>query len=228
MFSYYGSKAKIVKHYPKPKYNLIIEPFAGAAWYSLYHNCVAILNEKNKIVFDIWNWLINQASGAEIEEYLDFYKGDDISQLDIRDEHKNLIGFNINRGTVHPSNIVQKWSCQSKKDKTWASTTHFALTRCVELLPKVKEWKVMFGDYKTIPNIEATYFIDPPYQYGGEHYPINDIDYTELKLWIETRKGQVIVCENDRADWMDFKPLTICNGQRKKSVECIFTVNQIV
>jgi len=36
MWSYYGSKSKVVKHYPKPKYDLIIEPFAGAAWYSVF------------------------------------------------------------------------------------------------------------------------------------------------------------------------------------------------
>jgi len=35
MFSYYGSKKKIVKYYPEPVHDVIIEPFAGAAWYSL-------------------------------------------------------------------------------------------------------------------------------------------------------------------------------------------------
>ena len=30
MFSYYGSKSKIVGYYPKPEHNKIIEPFAGS------------------------------------------------------------------------------------------------------------------------------------------------------------------------------------------------------
>jgi site-specific DNA-adenine methylase len=33
MFSYYGSKSKIIDHYPAPKFNKIIEPFAGSARY---------------------------------------------------------------------------------------------------------------------------------------------------------------------------------------------------
>ena len=30
MFSYYGTKKRIAKKYPEPKYDIIIEPFAGA------------------------------------------------------------------------------------------------------------------------------------------------------------------------------------------------------
>jgi site-specific DNA-adenine methylase len=36
MWSYYGGKSKIVQYYPDPKYDTIIEPFAGSAQYSLY------------------------------------------------------------------------------------------------------------------------------------------------------------------------------------------------
>lgn len=36
MWTYYGTKKKIAKYYPKPKYDKIIEPFCGAAQYSLY------------------------------------------------------------------------------------------------------------------------------------------------------------------------------------------------
>ena len=43
MFSYYGSKNKIAKLYPLPKYDLIIEPFAGAAWYSVLHRYKNVL-----------------------------------------------------------------------------------------------------------------------------------------------------------------------------------------
>jgi site-specific DNA-adenine methylase len=38
MFSYYGSKSKIVKYYPCPAHDKIIEPFAGSARYSLLNN----------------------------------------------------------------------------------------------------------------------------------------------------------------------------------------------
>lgn len=35
MFSYYGSKSKLVNLYPEPLHDTIIEPFAGSARYSL-------------------------------------------------------------------------------------------------------------------------------------------------------------------------------------------------
>jgi len=81
MWSYYGSKKKkIAKLYPFPKYELIIEPFAGAAWYSVLHRDKNILlNEKYIVIYNIWNWLINRASSKLILENADFYNGQDIS-----------------------------------------------------------------------------------------------------------------------------------------------------
>jgi len=38
LFSYFGSKARIGNKYPKPIYDTIIEPFAGAAGYSYAHS----------------------------------------------------------------------------------------------------------------------------------------------------------------------------------------------
>ena len=36
------------------------------------------------------------------------------------------------------------------------------------------------------------------------------------------RTGQIIVCENTEANWMDFKPLVQIQGQKKKTTEVIF------
>ena len=71
--------------------------------------------------------------------------------------------------------------------------------------------------------MEATWFIDPPYQYGGNHYVVNDVDYHELAAWCKQRKGQVIVCENTKATWLDFTPLTRITGQRVKTTEAVWT-----
>ena len=71
----------------------------------------------------------------------------------------------------------------------------------------------MFGDYKSLPNVKATWFIDPPYQTKGG-YVISDVDYFELGKWCKSRKGQVIVCENAEADWLDFNPLSGQHSQR--------------
>ena len=67
MWSYYGSKSKIAKVYPTPKYGRIIEPFAGAAWYSVLHRPKKVLlNEKYEVIHNIWEWLINKASSELI------------------------------------------------------------------------------------------------------------------------------------------------------------------
>ena len=147
MFSYYGSKNKIASLYPSPKHGLIIEPFAGAAWYSVLHrNKDVILNEKYDAIYDIWNWLINNASPELLLKYKDFYAGQDISTIDLAKPHKDLIGFCINRGSVSPKNIVQKWSCQVVSKPGWASTTAFQLDRLAKLLPEIKHWKTSLGD----------------------------------------------------------------------------------
>lgn len=222
MFSYYGSKCKIAGYYPKPKFDTIIEPCAGAAWYSLkYPDKKVILNEKNERIYSIWKWLIESATASELLKYSNFYVGDDISCLPIPQEHRDFIGFMINRGSVAPKNIVQKWSCQVAKTPNWASTVNYALNRAALLLPKIKHWEIVFGDYFELPNIEATWFIDFPYQFGGEHYVENKIDFKYASNWISGLNGQKIVCENTKADWLDFKPLVQITGQRVKTVEAV-------
>lgn len=61
MFSYYGSKSKVVKYYPEPMYDTIIEPFAGSARYSLHGDNWkrnVILVDKYDVICSIWSFLI--------------------------------------------------------------------------------------------------------------------------------------------------------------------------
>lgn len=226
MWSYYGSKCKIAKHYPKPQENLIIEPFAGAAWYSVHHRTNSVwVNEKNKTIADIWKWIINHATADDILQSTDFYHGDDIRDLSVLKEHRDLLGFIINRGSVAPRNIVQKWSCQSKSRPQWASSVSFQLHRIASYLEEIRHWKPICGDYRDLPNVKATWFIDPPYQHGGELYIEHQIDYKKLAEWCKERKGQVIVCENSKANWLPFEPFIKTTGQRKKTAEVIWEKN---
>lgn len=51
MFSYYGSKSKVVDLYPSPKFGKIIEPFAGSARYSLkYFDRDVLLVDKDVFI----------------------------------------------------------------------------------------------------------------------------------------------------------------------------------
>ena len=224
MFSYYGSKAKIARLYPAPTHKVIIEPFAGAAWYSVLHRSNnVLLNEKYSALFNIWNWLIHEATQEMILQNREFYLGQDIRACNISKSHQDLIGFLINRGSSIPKVTVPRWSCQVKSNPYFASTPYYALTQIAKRLPEIKHWNITLGDYRELPDMEATWFIDPPYQYGGNHYVVNDVDYHELAAWCKQRKGQVIVCENTKATWLDFTPLTRITGQRVKTTEAVWT-----
>ena len=223
MFSYYGSKRKIAHLYPKPEYDLIIEPFCGAAWYSfLYPEKRVMLNDINPVISRIWDFLINNADPDFILKHSDFNIGDDIRDLGLSIAHEELIGFCINRGTAHPCNIVQKWSCQVASKPYWASTASFALKRIAKMIPLISHWDITQKHFKDMPDVEGTWFIDPPYQNGGIYYNQPKINYNELSEWCQSRKGQVIVCENGSANWLPFAPLITQNGQRRKTIESIF------
>ena len=84
MFYYYGRKKQIAKCYPKPNFNTIIEPFAGSAAYSLHNDNWkkhVILIEKDKKVFDIWDWLINKASEKDIRNLPELKVGEKSSEF---------------------------------------------------------------------------------------------------------------------------------------------------
>lgn len=77
-----------------------------------------------------------------------------------------------------------------------------------EVLPKVAHWLPMSDHFRDIPDIAATWFVDPPYaNAAGNRYRTHDVDFVELGAWCRSRKGQVIVCENEGADWLPFAVL---------------------
>lgn len=218
MWSYYGRKTKVVRYYPAPLYDTIIEPFAGTAVYSLYKDNWKkniILVDKYKLIMDLWAYL-QICNYNDIINLPDLELKQDVSKLNISQELKWLIGFCINKGSAVPKKTVQKWGVRDwHKDRKYVADN----------LYKIKHWTLINGDYKdlnTLDNIEATWFIDPPYQHGHQYYKHKDIDYNELRKWILNRKGQVIVCENTKADWLDFKPLKEMRGQLHKTTEAVW------
>lgn len=59
-FGYYGGKYRNArKHYPRPAYGTIVEPFAGSAGYSVrYPDRRVILCEKDPKVAAVWRYLL--------------------------------------------------------------------------------------------------------------------------------------------------------------------------
>ena len=216
MFSYYGSKSEIVDRYPSPIFDTIIEPFAGSARYSLkYHWNDVVLIDKDEVIVCVWKFL-QEVSPLYILSLPDVNNGAELEKINgfsqLSQEAKWLIGFCVNRGTDAPRNFAGNFN-NWKKNKLQISRD----------LHKIRHWKIIHGDYHSIANIRATWFIDPPYQHGGNHYKHKDINFDNLAEWCQNRKGQAIVCENTKADWLPFYPMTKLSGQRHETTEAIWS-----
>lgn len=222
MFSYYGSKSKVVQYYPHPMYDTIIEPFAGSARYSLYGNNwkkSVVLVDKYDVIVNIWRYLIKTATYDDVMSMPDISDGGSVSDFKWRHDALRMIaGFTVNRGSSQPKN--KKHWCGSGGDGYANDRSKIASS-----LSHISHWEIVLGDYRCLSNIEATWFIDPPYQFGGEYYRHSNkkIDYKDLRNWIESRRGQVIVCENTRADWMPFRPLKVMRGAMHTTTEAMWT-----
>lgn len=219
MFSYYGSKSKIVDCYPKPKFDKIIEPFAGSARYSLkYFDRDVLLVDKYEVIVRIWKYL-QQCSPNDIKNLPEPKRGETINRSDFDCiEQAWLMGFIVQQGVNAPrltvSSVGNFGDC-IKNDKK----------RIAENLYKIKHWTIKIGSYEEIENQEATWFIDPPYEFGGEYYREGNkkINFKELGDWCRERIGQTMVCENTKASWMDFKPMKNMSGSQHQTTEAIWS-----
>ena len=217
MFSYYGSKSKIVKYYPSPKFDKIIEPFAGSARYSLkYFDKDVLLIDKYEPIIKIWKWL-QQCSPNDILKLPNLKTGENIKdyQFDC-EEQKLFMGFIIKGGDYKARYTISPFR---------GGKLEPIKKKIADNLFKIKHWKIELGTYEDIKNEQATWFIDPPYQFGGHKYPCSNkkISYPLLKQWIMERQGQVIACENTKANWMEFSPLKEMRGTMFTTTEAMWT-----
>lgn len=214
MFYYYGRKKQICKYYPTSRYEAIVEPFAGAASYACHANNWqkrVILIEKDERVADIWRWLIQSATPESILAMPNLNEGEKTSEF------------------LHIIHAVTKMAFHYKTIKTTAVLARnweISKRMMAKNLHKIKHWQIICGDYREAPDINATWFIDPPYRLNpgmGYRFGSDLIDYSELAKWITQRKGEVIACEGEFGDYLPFKPLMTMKGVAgKKSKEQIY------
>lgn len=214
-FGYFGGKWRAAPKYPEPKYDTIIEPFAGSAGYSLrYYDRDVVLYEKYDALVHLWKWLIEEADYDSVMQLPIIGEFDHIDQIDAPYGAKMLIGFGLNSGAAQPCKVPSKWARLTRED--WEIIGCGTLTglwikekrqRVAEQVEYIKHWKIHHVDrLGQIPNREATWFIDPPYQDAGKHYKHGSqhLDFQQLATWCLMRQGQAIVCENDGANWFRF------------------------
>lgn len=220
MWSYYGSKLKIINKYPAPKYDIIIEPFAGAAQYSLkYYDRDIILIDKYDVIIKLWKWLQSCSKNDILSlPYIEFGKSVDEYFWDC-DEAKWLIGFIIAAGVASPRKKPSKWRTILRPH-----AQEYKKNEIANSLFKIKHWNFVLGEYNCIDNINATWFIDPPYQQGGNQYKFGSrlINYNELAKWCIERKGQAIVCENTNSNWLESIPIAKIDGVKHKTIETMY------
>ncbi len=103
MWSYYGSKSKMVDFYPRPKFDTLIEPFAGCAKYSLkYFEKQVMIVDKYKVLIDVWKYL-QQATEQDILKLPRLKRGESIKDHQYLSEvEQNFLGFLVCNGLESP------------------------------------------------------------------------------------------------------------------------------
>jgi site-specific DNA-adenine methylase len=193
MFYYFGRKARLAPRYPAPKFDMVIEPFAGSAAYSLYHKPKdALLIEKDVEVVELWNRLCGMTETELAQSNLP----PDGSQTS---DPWHLAALATKDGLRYPA-TVRPWF---RKSFDWSRNIAVKNGRIA------RGYQYIQGDYWDAPDLEATWFIDPPYQKvaKGYRFGADQIDFKRLAEWCKNRRGQVIVCEQEGADWLPFKSL---------------------
>lgn len=218
-FGFYGGKWRDArKHYPPPTHDTIVEPFAGSAGYAMrYAGCRVILGEIDPIIYGVWAYLI-AAPAAEILAIPDLEPGQSANDLAICQEARWLVGFWLNRGASRPRTGPSAWMRDGiRPGSFWGERVRRTIASQVDT---IRHWQVHNTSYEDLPFAgQATWFIDPPYQKQGQHYRFGaaGINYRSLGGWCRTRPGQVIVCENEGADWLPFAPLADVKTTRRNS-----------
>lgn len=226
-FGYYGGKWRdATKLYPVPTARRIVEPFAGSAGFALrYHDREVVLYEVDPVICGVWDFLI-RVSSAEIRAIPDVPLDGSVDDLKIPQEARWLVGFWMNRGTASPRKKPSKWMRDGiRPGSFWGARVRETIASQVD---EIRHWRVHQGSYLEVePASQATWFVDPPYQAAGKHYRYGSegIDFTHLGEWCRALPGQVIVCENEGADWLPFTPLADIKTTRsgRRSLEVIWT-----
>lgn len=203
-FAYYGAKHGLVRRgvYPPPEHRTIVEPFAGSAAYAVAHAAdvdEVILLDRDPATVAVWHELqaIDTAGLDAIE-----------AQLERRKVTHPILGA-LAGNAWHTTTRGGRSTTTARMRKDWPSVRR----RIEAALPHIRTWSVTCASYLDAPDIEATWFVDPPYEEltspAGSLYRFGAtrIEYFELADWCRSRRGQVIVCEQAPAAWLPFREL---------------------
>jgi len=193
LFKWFGSKWLSSATLPPPKYGSIVEPFAGGAAYSLrYSGKDVTICERDQFILPLWKWLIETATPSDIMEIpVNNREGDNILDFDLSYGQKLLLKSWQRTNNVGRCWTISCWGCNGKG--MWSRHVR---DRIASEIGAIKHWKVFDDGMKVLreETWEATWFVDPPYQYNYQ-YRGKPLCYDELSQLILAARGQKIVCE---------------------------------
>ena len=206
-FSYYGSKWTGAKHYGAPRRDVVIEPFAGSACYSVRWDVPVVrLYDVSEDICALWDFLIN-CSDRDIRDIPDTIESSE-HMISMDKGQRNLVGFWVAKGRAEPSNVLSPWYSKHKGSHdctVWGAAVKDII---IKQKPLIVGWTIERLSYEKIPMTDAHWHVDPPYKGSpGRRYPNSDIDFNVLSDWCKSLSGTVDVCENVGADWLPFAPL---------------------
>lgn len=210
-FTYYGGKSRLAHLYPSPEFRQVIEPFCGGASYSLrYADHDVWINDLDDRVIAIWRFLVEH---PDAERWVD-----ELPDVVVKGAHASGV---VPDGA--PTGLLWLARSEANQGTMGAKGTNDMITslgvRCWPRLkprlkfwiPRIRHWRVTRVPAEDIPNIEATWFIDPPYSNAAGTRYIHGLppdSFDALGRWCRERRGQAIVCANAGETWLPFEPLT--------------------
>lgn len=141
-FGYYGGKWRTALRYPAPKFDTIIEPFAGSAGYAMRYPTRAVqLYDANPVIVGVWDYLIRTPRSEIARLPLHF---DHVDELDVPAEARDLIGFWLNRGVAMPRRSPSAWMRSGiRPGSFWGEQVRHRIASQVE---HVRHWTVAQAD----------------------------------------------------------------------------------
>lgn len=222
-FTFYGGKWRLAPKYPEPECDIIVEPFAGSAGYSVRHNAKrVVLIDIDPTIIGVWRYL-RGASEREILALPDVAAETTVDDYGLCPEARDFVGFWMNKAMTSPCRTPSKWLRSGvRPNSSWGPVVR---ERIASQLSEIRHWEILHEHWYNAPDHRGTWFIDPPYAERGSRYRFGSdrINHSELGVWCRNRSGQVIVCENEGADWLPFEHLADAKTARlNRSAEVVW------
>jgi hypothetical protein len=211
LFKWFGSKWLSAPKYPAPEHELVIEPFAGGAGYSLRH-CErrVLLCENDPHLSVLWPWLIGTATEQLIRDIpIDLPEGTDIRTLGLSEGQALLL-----KNWQRTNNVGDCWTISpwGNKPGQWTANTR---ARVAEEVGAIGHWTFYRDGLEVISRWRegptSTWFVDPMYEFNYQYRQKKRHDYEQLGTLLQAIDGQVIVCEavcqktNQVPSWLPFE-----------------------